>query len=70
MTGRGFDPRGTTPWDQWNGARVGGIIGAIVAVIVIQFLDPRPFWVVLVGAIVGAIVGYAVERRKWRSRNR
>ena len=64
MGERRVDPAGTTPWDRWNGARVGGLVGAILGMLAALMFDPRPFWLVLVGAAIGAAVGYWSERRK------
>lgn len=64
MSGRRVDPSGTTPWDRWHGARIGGIAGGIVSVIPAVWIDPFPFGIVVGCAALGAVVGYSVERRK------
>ena len=64
MLGRRSDPAGTTPWDRWHGARIGGIVGGIVGIIIAQFFEPPQFWAVLVAAAVGAVIGFWSERRK------
>ncbi len=64
MTERRSDAPGTTPWDRWNGVRVGGIVGGILGVVTVLFISSRPFWIVLALAAVGATAGYWSERRK------
>jgi presenilin-like A22 family membrane protease len=66
MEGRRLDPPGTTPWDRWQGARIGGFVGAVVGGISILFMSERPFWPVLALAAVGAVAGFVIEARKSR----
>ncbi len=58
------DPPGTTPWDRWNGARVGGLVGVIVSAFVVAMIDASLFWLVLVVGVLGAAAGYWIERRR------
>lgn len=57
-------PQGRQPYDPLVGLRVGaftgGALGAVIAALT------RVGWFILIGAIVGAIVGYLWERSKLR----
>ena len=64
MGERRVDPPGTAPWDRWHGARIGGIVGGILGIVVAQFFEPPQLWVALVAAVGGAVIGYWTERRK------
>lgn len=66
MEERRPDPPGTTPWDRWAGARIGGFVGAILGGIAILFMTERPFWPVLALTAVGAVAGFVIEARKSR----
>jgi len=66
MSSRRIDPPGTTPWDRWHGARIGGMVGAILGGVTILFMAERPIWPVLALAAVGAVAGFVVEARKSR----
>jgi hypothetical protein len=66
MTNRRVDPPGTTPWDRWHGARIGGFVGAIVSLLPALWVDPFPFGIVLGCAGLGALTGYTVERNRQR----
>jgi hypothetical protein len=61
-----IDPPGTTPWDRWAGARVGGLAGAIISAIPAVWIDPFPFGIVVACAALGATVGFFVEYRRGR----
>ena len=58
------DPPGTTPWDRWHGARIGGLVGVIVSAVVVAAIDASLFWLVLVVGVLGAAAGYWIERRR------
>ena len=62
MTGRRVDPPGTTPWDRWHAARIGGFAGAIVSALPGFWIDPYPFGLVVGCAFAGAITGYVIGR--------
>ena len=66
MTGRRVDPPGTTPWDRWAGAKIGGFTGAIASAIPAVWIDPYPFGLVIAIAALGAVIGYSIERSKQR----
>ena len=59
-------PAGRPPWDPWNGARVGGLAGGIVGILVTVVSSMTSFWLVLVGAAIGGGIGYWSEKRKQR----
>jgi uncharacterized membrane protein len=59
-------PPGHPPWDPINGLRVGGLAGGLVGILVMLLLGMRNPWLAIVGAAVGATIGFVRERRKQR----
>ena len=57
-------PPGRQPYDALNGLRIGALAGGIVGAIVLVVTSLESLWVLLVGAAIGAVVGYLYERRK------
>ena len=57
-------PPGRQPYDVLNGLRIGALAGGIVGAIVLVVTSLESLWVLLVGAAIGAVVGYVYERRK------
>jgi hypothetical protein len=57
-------PPGRQPYDVLNGLRIGALAGGIVGAIVMAATTLDSLWVLLVGAAIGAVVGYLYERRR------
>jgi hypothetical protein len=57
-------PRGRQPYDAYNGARVGGLVGGLLGTVPAFVLGPVWAAGVLVGGAVGAGAGYLWERRR------
>ncbi len=57
-------PPGRQPYDPLNGLRVGALAGALLGAVVAAVTGAG--WLILVGAIVGAIAGYVRERSALR----
>ena len=66
MGNRRTDPPGTTPWDRWNGARVGGLVGGILGIVMSATFDDLSFGYVLIAAAIGAVAGYWSQRSRSR----
>lgn len=58
-------PPGRQPYDRLVGLRVGAVAGGVFGGIV-GVVTGAP-WLLLVGAGIGAVVGYLTERRKVRN---
>jgi len=58
-------PPGRQPYDRLVGLRVGAVAGGLFGGIV-GVVTGAP-WLLLVGAGIGAVVGYVTERRKVRN---
>lgn len=58
-----FSP-GHQPYDVWNGARIGAIVGGIAGATSAIVIGTAAVWVMLAGAAVGAFTGYRWERRR------
>ena len=56
-------PPGRQPYDALVGLRVGGITGAILGGGLTALLGAAFVWLILAGAVLGAIGGYLWERR-------
>ncbi|NND01901.1 MAG: hypothetical protein HKN91_03870 [Acidimicrobiia bacterium] len=54
---------GHPPHDVIAGLRVGGVVGGLIGLILMWILGAASFWFVAGGAVVGASVGYLIERR-------
>ncbi len=63
-------PAGRPPWEPWNGARVGAIVGGLAGLSAALLLSMTNYLVVLVGAALGAAVGYWDAKRKQRPSDR
>lgn len=59
-------PRGMGPFETANGLRIGGFVGALVGAGLTALVGPSAAWLVLAGAVLGATVGYLVQRRRLR----
>lgn len=57
-------PPGRQPYDVLNGLRIGALVGGIIGAIVMVLTSLDSLWVLLVGAAIGAVVGYLYERRR------
>ena len=57
-------PRGRQPYDTFNGARVGAVAGALLGALATVLTTASLAWLILVGGAVGAVAGYAYERRR------
>ena len=57
-------PPGRPPWDTWNGLRIGALVGGIIAILAIWMAGSNSFWLALVGAVIGGVLGYLSEHRK------
>lgn len=60
-------PAGRPPWDTWNGVRVGLLAGGAVGVVLVTIAGSNLYWLALVPAAIGGVVGYWSE---WRKRTR
>jgi hypothetical protein len=57
-------PAGRQPYDRLNGARIGAIVGGILAVLLVALTGLASIWWVVGGAIVGAGLGYGYQARE------
>lgn len=57
-------PPGRTPWDPWNGARVGALAGGLLGVGATVLIGLSNYLLVPVVAAIGALVGYRSQKRK------
>ncbi len=57
-------PPGRQPYDVLNGLRIGALVGGILGAIVMVLTSLDSLWVLLVGAAIGAAIGYFYERRR------
>ena len=55
-------PPGRQPYDALNGLRVGAFAGLAIGAGIAAVT--RVAWLVLIGAIAGAVIGYTWERRR------
>lgn len=55
-------PAGRPPWDTWNGARVGALAGGLAGVLVVALIGSGAYWLALIPAAIGAVIGYRRER--------
>lgn len=60
-------PAGRTPWDVFNGLRVGALAGGLLGATVPIVFGASWAWVVVVGAAVGGATGYLSQRRSRRT---
>ena len=65
MNPNGRLPPGRQPYDSLVGLRVGAIAGGVLGAVAAVALN-QPL-LILVGALIGAAVGYLTERRKVRA---
>lgn len=63
-------PEDRNPLDSWNGARVGALAGAIVGVLLLAVSGSDLYWLALIPAALGGIIGYRSESNGRRSRER
>lgn len=61
---RGRLPAGRPPWDPWNGVRVGLFAGGLIGVILIAVSGWGLYWLALIPAAIGGLVGYRSQVRK------
>ena len=57
-------PPGRQPYDPLNGLRVGALVGAFLGTAATAVSSVTSVWLVLVGAAIGGVIGYAVERQQ------
>ena len=57
-------PPGSHVYDQFNGMRVGGLVGALAGAILGGLTTPVMLWAIPVLAAAGAATGYLYERRR------
>ena len=57
-------PPGHQPYDALNGLRVGALAGALLGVILTLLTSGGAAMLILLGALAGAIAGYAWERSR------
>ena len=57
-------PPDRPPWDPWNGARIGVLVGGTAAFLGVWISGWDAYWVTLVGAALGGGAGYRSEARK------
>ena len=58
---------GEQPYDSLNSVRIGALVGGIVGAVVLVLIPAATFWVVVIGAAFGGAVGYWARRRTSRS---
>jgi hypothetical protein len=63
---RGRLPAGRPPWDTWNGVRVGLLAGGLIGVVLVAIVQSNLYWVALLPAALGGVIGYWSESRKRR----
>lgn len=49
---------------MWNGARVGLLAGGIIGVLGVVLIGSDDYWLALIVAAVGGVIGYLTERRR------
>ncbi len=59
-------PAGRPPWDTWNGVRVGLLAGGAIGVVLVAIAQSSLYWVALIPAALGGVIGYLSESRKRR----
>lgn len=57
-------PPGRQPYDVWNGARIGAIVGGLLGALSAILVGAAAVWIIVGGAMVGAFAGYWWERRR------
>ncbi len=55
-------PPGHEPHDPLNGIRIGALVGGLLGALLTALTSVANAWLVLVGGVVGAIVGYRSQR--------
>lgn len=60
---------GRPPWDTWNGVRVGLLAGGSIGVVLVAISGSNLYWLALIPAVLGGVVGYWSESRKRKRRN-
>ncbi len=58
-------PAGRQPYDPLNGLRIGALAGGILGIAATALLSFSNIWLTLVGAVIGAVVGYWWEKQRW-----
>jgi hypothetical protein len=59
-------PAGRPPWDTWNGVRVGLLAGGSIGVVLVAIAQSNLYWMALMPAALGGVIGYWSESRKRR----
>lgn len=57
-------PAGRPPWDVWNATRIGLLTGGLLGVLGVTLVGSNDYWLALIVAAIGGLVGYLTERRK------
>ncbi len=57
-------PSNPEPHDPLNGIRVGALVGGLVGALLTALTSVANAWLVLVGGVVGAVVGYRSQRQR------
>lgn len=57
-------PSGRQPYDGANGARVGGLVGALLGILPAVLLGEGWTWLIIVTAVIGTVAGFLWERRR------